>query len=169
MSLHLSVRVKIGTKGFFCLHTDWKLVKIAKTPPVVRSIQTIAVIHPKPWIVVVEFRRAASSTLAVLWAFMDGRCDDSASVFPAPLVGWSMAIQYSVCSGLTSTHSAPLSPAFHFLVVYLWPQKTKLNLIFPPNLSVCEKVSVCIRKYLLIFHNFLLAMRGKKNPDFQEV
>lgn len=47
-----------------------------------------------------------------------------ASVLSAPEVGWSVMIQYSVCSSLICSPSTlSLSKVFHFLIVYLWQQK----------------------------------------------
>lgn len=55
---------------------------------------------------------------------MAGQSGDSTSVFSAPEVGWSVTIQYSVCSSLIcSASTLSLSTVLHFTVVYLWQQK----------------------------------------------
>lgn len=65
-----------------------------------------------------------SCSLAVLWAIMAGQSRNSTSVFSTLEVGWSIMIQYSVCSSLICSPSTlSLSKAFHFLIVYLWQQK----------------------------------------------
>ncbi|MED6278279.1 hypothetical protein CHARACLAT_022117 [Characodon lateralis] len=62
--------------------------------------------------------------LTSLWAIMVGQSRDSTSVFSAPEVGWSVMIQYSVCSSLIhSASTLSQSKVFHFLIVYLWQQK----------------------------------------------
>lgn len=79
-----------------------------------------------------------SCSPAVLWAFMAGQSRNSTSVFSAPEVGWSIMIQYSVCSSLICSPSTlSLSKAFHFLIVYLWQQKQ-------PTEKTADHLSFCM-------------------------